>query len=91
VPTSTPTSTAASATGSTELVVNGGFEAGQTPWHEQSSGGYQMIDYSNPHTGSYSAWLCGLQHVYRTSLAGDQRTEIRHQPVLRLLAVCTDK
>ena len=61
VPTSTPTSTAASATGSTELVVNGGFEAGQTPWHEQSSGGYQMIDYSNPHTGSYSAWLCGLQ------------------------------
>ncbi len=24
-----------------------------------SSGGYQFIDYSHPHTGSYSAWLCG--------------------------------
>jgi hypothetical protein len=41
------------------LVVNGGFEAGQAPWQESSSGGYQMIDYSNPHSGSYSAWLCG--------------------------------
>jgi hypothetical protein len=60
VPTGTPTATTTLVpSGSTDLVVNGGFEAGQTPWHEQSSGGYQMIDYSNPHAGSYSAWLCG--------------------------------
>jgi hypothetical protein len=42
-----------------QLIVNGGFESGQSPWSESSSGGYQIIDPTNPHTGSYSAWLCG--------------------------------
>ncbi len=41
------------------LIQNGGFENGQSPWHESSSGGYQLIDNLNPHSGSYSAYLCG--------------------------------
>ncbi|HZT96830.1 MAG TPA: protease pro-enzyme activation domain-containing protein [Chloroflexota bacterium] len=55
-PTPTPTSTNP---GGSQLVVNGGFENGQSPWSESSSGGYQIIDPTRPHTGSYSAWLCG--------------------------------
>jgi kumamolisin len=54
--TTTPTPTAI-----VQLVANGGFENGQTPWQEQSTGGYQMVDYSNPHSGSYEAWLCGYR------------------------------
>src|SRR5258708_38619919 len=41
------------------LIQNGGFEKGQSPWQESSSGGYQLIDNLNPHSGSYSAYLCG--------------------------------
>ncbi len=41
------------------LINNGGFENGQTPWQESSAQGYQMVDPSNPHTGQYSAYLCG--------------------------------
>lgn len=43
----------------TQKLVNPGFESGQSPWQESSAGGYQLIDPTNPHTGSYSAWLCG--------------------------------
>jgi subtilase family serine protease len=42
-----------------QLIVNGGFENGQSPWKEYSAGGYQIIDPTNPHTGNYSAYLCG--------------------------------
>jgi len=41
------------------FILNGGFEKGQTPWQESSSGGYQMVDNSNSHSGQYSAYLCG--------------------------------
>ncbi len=41
------------------LIQNGGFEKGQTPWQESSSGGYQMVDNSNAHSGQYSAYFCG--------------------------------
>ncbi len=41
------------------LIQNGGFEKGQTPWQESSSGGYQMVDNSNSHSGQYSAYFCG--------------------------------
>ncbi|MBA2284211.1 MAG: S8/S53 family peptidase [Ktedonobacteraceae bacterium] len=41
------------------LLQNGGFEKGQKGWQEASSGGYQIIDPTNPHSGSYSAYLCG--------------------------------
>jgi subtilase family serine protease len=49
----------ASGGGGSQLIVNGGFENGQSPWTESSSGGYQLIDTTRPHTGSYSAYLCG--------------------------------
>jgi subtilase family serine protease len=54
IPTSTPTPP-----GSGSLIQNGGFENGTTPWQESSSGGYELIDTTNPHTGNYSAYLCG--------------------------------
>jgi kumamolisin len=41
------------------LIQNGGFENGQAPWQESSSGGYQMVDNANVHSGQYSAYLCG--------------------------------
>jgi subtilase family serine protease len=41
------------------LIQNGGFEKGQAPWQESSSGGYQMVDNSNAYNGQYSAYLCG--------------------------------
>jgi len=43
------------------LIQNGGFENGQAPWQESSSGGYQMVDTSNVHSGQYSAYFCGYQ------------------------------
>jgi subtilase family serine protease len=54
----------------TELIKNGGFESGQSPWVESSTGGYQLIDTSRPHTGSYSAYLNGYNSgtdiIYQT-------------------------
>jgi len=43
----------------TQLLANPGFESGQSPWQESSTGGYQIVDTSNPHSGSASAYLCG--------------------------------
>lgn len=45
--------------GTGQLVANGGFENGQVPWAETSAAGNQLITTNTPHTGSYSAWLCG--------------------------------
>jgi kumamolisin len=42
-----------------QLVANGGFETIRAPWTEYSRGGYEIIDPTRPHTGTYSAWLCG--------------------------------
>ncbi len=42
-----------------ELLTNNGFENGQDPWAEASAGGYQLITTDNPHSGKYSAFLCG--------------------------------
>ncbi len=42
------------------IIVNPGFESGPgVGWSEYSTGGYELIDTTNPHTGSYSADLCG--------------------------------
>jgi kumamolisin len=43
----------------TLVIQNGGFESGQTPWQESSSGGYQIIQNLNAHSGANSAYLCG--------------------------------
>lgn len=54
----------------TQLITNGGFESGQSPWTESSTGGYQLVDTSRPHTGSYSAYLNGYNSstdtIYQT-------------------------
>ncbi len=41
------------------MIQNGGFEQGVDPWQETSGSGYELIDSTNPHSGNYSAYLCG--------------------------------
>jgi subtilase family serine protease len=41
------------------LIQNGDFEQGSSSWQESSSGGYELVDSTNPHSGNYSAYLCG--------------------------------
>jgi len=53
-PTPTPTPG-----GSSQLISNGGFESGATGWSQSSSGGFQIVDTTRPHTGTRSAFLCG--------------------------------
>jgi subtilisin family serine protease len=53
-----------------EKIVNGGFESGLSPWVQSSSGGYSVVDTTNPHAGAYSAYLAdynnGTDSVYQT-------------------------
>lgn len=63
-PTDTPAPTATATSAPTppssgSLVQNGGFENGVDPWQESSAAGYELVDPSNPHSGLYSAYLCG--------------------------------
>jgi hypothetical protein len=63
-PTATSTPVPPSATSTPlpggNVVVNPGFESGPgVGWTEYSSGHYELIDTVKPHTGSYSADLCG--------------------------------
>ena len=57
VPTFTTTPTAPGPTSSS--IQNGGFEKGSASWQENSASGYEIVDTVNPHTGNYSAYLCG--------------------------------
>ncbi|GCE20781.1 hypothetical protein [Dictyobacter kobayashii] len=56
--------------GGGNVITNGGFENGSSSWTESSSGGYEIVDSSNPHSGSYSAYLCGYDScndsIYQT-------------------------
>lgn len=47
----------------TEEIVNGGFESGSTSWTQSSSGGYQIVDTTKPHTGADSAFLAGYNNA----------------------------
>ncbi len=59
-PTSTPSPTPSpSPTPPPPLISNGGFENGLAPWQQSSSGGYQIVNNLNAHTGQNSAYLCG--------------------------------
>jgi hypothetical protein len=60
--TPTPTPTPGGGGNQSQLISNGGFENGQSPWSESSANGYQIISNYRPHTGSYSAWLCGYNN-----------------------------
>ncbi|HUS16310.1 MAG TPA: S8 family serine peptidase [Chloroflexia bacterium] len=70
VPTPPPGPTATPAPGGTEKIVNGGFESGTSPWVQSSTNGYQLIDTTRPHAGSYSAYLggynSGTDTIYQT-------------------------
>lgn len=53
------------------LIQNGDFEQGPgVGWQESSSGGYELITTDNPHTGNYSAYLCGYSSC-RDSISQD--------------------
>ena len=58
VPTYTPTPNPTPST-ATDLIQNGDFENGQSPWQESSVKHYQIVDPSNSYSGQYSAYLCG--------------------------------
>jgi subtilase family serine protease len=61
VPSPTPTAPTSTPTPPAALIQNGGFETGSVPWQESSSGGYEMVDNSNVHSGQNSAYFCGYQ------------------------------
>jgi subtilase family serine protease len=59
-PSPSPTNTPSPSPTPPQVVIkNGGFENGQAPWQESSSGGYQIIQNLNAHNGQNSAYLCG--------------------------------
>jgi hypothetical protein len=66
----TPTPTPTTPPSGGERIVNGGFESGTSPWVQSSANGYQLVDPTRPHSGSYSAWLCGYNNcndqIYQT-------------------------
>jgi kumamolisin len=57
-PAPTDTSTPTPPNGNS-LIQNGDFEMGSAYWQENSTGGYELVDSTNPHSGNYSAYLCG--------------------------------
>ena len=69
-PTSTTAPTPTPTPVSGQLISNGGFESGGSGWTELSSGGYEIVDTYNPHTGTKSADLCGYNNctdsIYQT-------------------------
>lgn len=44
----------------TQLILNGGFEAGQSPWQEVTTPGQQLIASGTVHSGAAAAKLCGV-------------------------------
>ncbi|MEO8287760.1 MAG: hypothetical protein ABI670_15130 [Chloroflexota bacterium] len=56
--------------GCSNVIVNGGYESGTAPWVQSSTNGYQLIDPTRPHTGTYSAYLNGYNNgtdtIYQT-------------------------
>lgn len=59
-PTNTPTSTPTPA--GKQLIANGGFENGQSPWLESTIPSRQLISTTKAHTGSHSAYFCGVNY-----------------------------
>ncbi len=79
-PTSTPNPTPTS-TNTSSLIDNGGFENGSTSWAEQSGQDSELIESTNPHTGQYSAYLCGytgcddrISQTFNSPAAGTYNT-----------------
>jgi hypothetical protein len=49
--------------GCTELIVNGGFEAGEVGWTQFSAQGLNLISDYNPRTGTMGAYLAGTDNA----------------------------
>jgi len=66
--------------GGGNVITNGGFESGSSSWTESSSGGYELVDTSNPHSGTHSAYLCGYNScsdsIYQTVSIPSTATKI---------------
>jgi len=60
--TTTPTPAPTQPGPTKSLIQNGNFERGSNSWQEYSAGGYEIVDSTRPHTGSYSAYLCGYSY-----------------------------
>jgi len=60
--TTTPVPTPTQPGPSNSLIKNGGFEQGSTFWQEILLGGYELVNSTNPHSGHYSAELCGYSN-----------------------------
>ncbi|GHO86361.1 hypothetical protein [Dictyobacter formicarum] len=79
-PAATPTPTPTPIPGGSNILTNGGFESGSSSWTESSSGGYEIVDNSNPHTGVNSAYLCGYNNctdtIYQTVTIPSSATKI---------------
>ncbi len=80
-PGSTPTPTPTPTGTTTQLLGNPGFETGSaSPWVQSSSGGYNVVDPTLPHTGSYSAYLCGYNNcvdtIYQTVTLPSTTTKV---------------
>ncbi len=69
-PAPSPTATATPPPSGGNVIVNGGFENGTSPWVQTSSGGYQLIGTDRPRTGLYSVWMGGYnsasESIYQT-------------------------
>ncbi len=62
-PTNTPTPTPSPTPNpGGNVVANPSFDNGIAPWQESSSGGFEIVSSSNPHTGTNSAYLCGYNN-----------------------------
>ncbi|GCE30267.1 hypothetical protein KDA_57510 [Dictyobacter alpinus] len=43
----------------TQIIQNPSFNASKSSWQETSKGGYELVSTNNPHSSTYSAYLCG--------------------------------
>ncbi|GCE30246.1 hypothetical protein KDA_57300 [Dictyobacter alpinus] len=78
-PTPNPTPTPTPNPGG-NILTNGGFESGSSSWTESSTGGYEIVDTSKPHSGTHSAYLCGYNSctdtIYQTATIPSSATKV---------------
>jgi subtilase family serine protease len=60
--TTTPTPAPTQPGPTNSLIQNGDFEQGSASWQENSTGGYELVNATNPYSGDYSADLCGYSN-----------------------------
>jgi subtilase family serine protease len=77
---SLPTTGGGGTSGTTQLLLNPGFDSGATSWVESSSGAYEIVDTTKPHAGGTSAHLCGYatcqDSIYQTVTLPAKTTKV---------------